>query len=245
MDVKHKHVLVTGGGSGIGLALARTLVAAGARVTVTGRDQGKLDALTREQPAITGRVCDVTDDAAVIALRDELVAAGGIDILINNAGVMDFFNIVEGYPLEKQIKEIDIDAVGPIRMIHHCLPSLLLRPEAAIVNVSSGLAYVPFAAAPVYSAAKAFVHAYTQCLREQLKGTTVRVVELLPPVVDTPLAADVPTPLPRMPPAKLAAALLRGLRRGRTEIAPGISASLKWMGRLIPTLAFRLMNKAA
>lgn len=244
MVIKHKHVLVTGGASGIGLAIAHAMIAAGARVTVTGRDRRKLDAITSEHPAIAGRVCDVTDDTAVIALRDELLAAGGIDILVNNAGVMDFFSILDGHPLAAQIKEIDIDAVGPMRMVHHFLPSLLTR-EAIIVNVSSGLAYVPFAAAPVYSAAKAFVHVYTRCLREQLKGTSVRVVELLPPVVDTPLAAEVSTPLPRMPPARLAAALLRGLRRGHAEIAPGISTPLKWMGRLFPSLAFRLMNKTA
>lgn len=243
MEFSNKHVLVTGGGSGIGLAIAIAMVDAGARVTITGRDVRKLDAVTRDHPKIAGRVCDVTDDAAVRALRDELVAAGGIDILVNNAGVMDFFSVLGDHALEPQIKEIDIDAVGPVRMIYHFLPSLLKR-DATIINVSSGLAYVAFAAAPVYSAAKVFVHFYTQCLREQLKATSVRVVELLPPVVDTPLASGVDTPLPRMPPEKLAAALMRGLRKGRVEIAPGISTPLKWMGRLVPSLAFRLMNKA-
>jgi uncharacterized oxidoreductase len=243
MDFNNKHVLVTGGGSGIGLAITEAMVAAGARVTITGRDPAKLDALARHQPAITGRVCDVTDDDAVIALRDELMAAGGIDILVNNAGVMDFFHILEGHPLVKQIKEIDIDAVGPLRMIHHFLPSLLKR-EATIINVSSGLAYLPYCKAPVYSAAKSFVHVYTQCLREQLRGTSVRVVELLPPVVDTPMAAGVKFPLPPMPPEKLVAALMRGLRRGQTEIAPGISILLKWMGRLLPQFGFRQMSKS-
>lgn len=93
-------------------------------------------------------------------------AAGGADVLVHNAGVMAFFKIVDGYPLEEQIREIDIDTVAPIRMIQHFLPSMLER-DATIINVSSGLAYVPFAEAPVYSAAKAFVHAYTQCLREE------------------------------------------------------------------------------
>lgn len=127
-------------------------------------------------------------------------------------------------------------------MIHHFLPSMLKR-DAMIINVSSGLAYVPFAQTPVYSAAKAFVHAYTQCLREQLRGTSVRVVELLPPVVDTPLAQGIDTPFARMAPEKLAAALMRGLSRGEVEIAPGISTTLKWMSRLLPGFAFRQMNK--
>lgn len=242
MNFKDRHVLVTGGGSGIGLAISQAMVAAGARVTITGRDAAKLEAVAREHRSINGHVCDVTDDAAVRSLHDELMAEGGIDVLVNNAGVMDFFNLLDGYPLESQRREIEIDAVGPMRMIHHFLPGMLNR-ETTIINVSSGLAYVPFARAPVYSAAKAFVHAYTQCLREQLRGTTVRVVELLPPVVDTPLAAGIATPFPRMPPEELAAALMLGLRRGRSEIAPGISTPLKWMSRLSPALAFHQMNK--
>lgn len=184
----------------------------------------------------------MTDNDAVIALRDELVAAGGIDILINNAGIFKFFNVLDAPRLEEQIDEIDIDAVGPIRMIHHFLPSMLER-ESMIINVSSGLAYVPYAKTPVYSGAKAFIHSYTQCLREQLKDTSVRVVELLPPVVDTPLAEGIDSPFKRMPPETLAVALMKGLRSGNTEIAPGISTLLKWMGRLLPNFGFKQLNK--
>ncbi len=242
MKFRNKHALVTGGGSGIGLAISKALVNAGARVTITGRDARKLKAAVHENPGMTARASDVTDNSAVLALRDSLLAEGGIDILVNNAGVMAFFSVLDPLPLEVQVEEIQIDAVAPIRMIHHFLPSLLKR-EATIINVSSGLAYVPYAKAPVYSAAKAFLHAYTQSLREQLKGTSVRVVELLPPVVDTPLAAGVASPFPRMPPDVLADALMKGLRRGKVEIAPGISTPLKWMSRLLPTVAFRQMNR--
>lgn len=242
MDLKDKRVIVTGGGSGIGLALAQAFVKGGARVFITGRSAKTLKAAAAENPGLVPVVCDVTVDDQVIALKETVDAAGGADVLVNNAGVMAFFNILDGFPLDEQIKEIDIDAVGPIRMIQHFLPGLLQR-EATIINVSSGLAYVPFAAAPVYSAAKAFLHAYTQCLREQLKGTSVRVVELLPPVVDTPLAKGIDTPFAPMPPEKLAAALMQGLRRGNVEVSPGISTPLKWMGRLLPSMAFRQMNR--
>lgn len=242
MLMRDKHALVTGGGSGIGLAISKAFVTAGARVTITGRDARKLEAVVRAHPGISAEVCDVTDDVAIQGLRNMLVAEGGIDILVNNAGVMDFFSVLDDHPLAQQVTEIDIDAIGPVRMVHYFLPSLLRR-EATIINVSSGLAYVPYAKAPVYSAAKAFVHAYTRSLREQLKATSVRVVELLPPVVDTPMAAEVPSPFRRMPPDVLADALMTGLRRGKSEIAPGISTPLKWMSRLLPTVAFRQMNK--
>lgn len=240
--MRDKHALVTGGGSGIGLAISKAFVTAGARVTITGRDERRLKAVVQAHPGISAEVCDVTDDTAIQRLHNMLAAEGGIDILVNNAGVMDFFSVLDDHPLTKQVTEIDIDAIGPIRMVHYFLPSLLKR-ESTIINVSSGLAFVPYAKAPVYSAAKAFVHAYTQSLREQLKATSVRVVELLPPVVDTPMAAEVPSPFQRMPPDVLADALMKGLRRGKSEIAPGISTPLKWMSRLLPSIAFRQMNK--
>lgn len=242
MQFENKRVLVTGGGSGIGLAITRAMVAAGAKVVITGRNPRKLEDVAKGQPAITGKVCDVTDDAAVQALRDELAADGGIDVLINNAGVIDLFSILKGHPLEAQIKEIEIDAIGPVRMVHHFLPSMLKR-ESIIINVSSSLAYVPYVDAPVYSAAKAFEHGYTRCLRVQLSSTSVRVVELLPPVVETPMASGFDSPMAPMPPEKLAAALMRGLRKGKTEITPGIAAPLKWIGRLAPGLAFKVLNK--
>jgi uncharacterized oxidoreductase len=242
MQFRDKHALVTGGGSGIGLAISKAFVKAGARVTITGRDERKLKAVVESHPGISAEVCDVTDDASIQGLHNMLAAEDGVDILVNNAGVMDFFSVLGDHPLAQQVTEIDIDAIGPVRMVHYFLPSLLKR-EATIINVSSGLAYVPYAKAPVYSAAKAFVHAYTQSLREQLKATSVRVVELLPPIVDTPMAAGIPSPFQRMPPDGLADALMKGLRRGKSEIAPGISTPLKWMSRLLPTVAFRQMNK--
>ena len=242
MQFENKRVLITGGGSGIGLAITRAMVQAGANVVITGRNPRKLEEVAKDQPAITGKVSDVTDDAAVQALRDELLAEGGIDVLVNNAGVLDMFHVLDGHPLDAQIKEIGIDAIGPLRMIHHFLPSMLKR-ESMIVNVSSSLAYVPYVDAPVYSAAKAFEHAYTRCLREQLKATSVRVVELLPPVVETPMASGFESPIPPMPADKLAAILMRGLRRGKNEITPGIATPLKWVGRLLPGVAFKLLNK--
>jgi uncharacterized oxidoreductase len=259
-----KRVLITGGSSGIGLAIARAMAASGATVTITGRDPDKLAEVTGADPArgdasvgnssprgpslgrpsLTGLVCDVTDEAAIVALRDRLVAEGGIDVLVNNAGIMKFFRFVDRFPIEEQVREIDIDVIGPIRMTEHFLPSLLER-ESLIVNVSSGLAYVPYTLAPVYSGCKAFVHAYTQCLRRQLEATSVRVVELLPPVVDTPLARGiaVESPFPMMAPEKLASALMRGLRRGRNEIAPGPAGQLKWLSRFAPRFIFRQLNR--
>ncbi|MEM9219207.1 MAG: SDR family NAD(P)-dependent oxidoreductase [Cyanobacteria bacterium P01_F01_bin.150] len=242
MDLNKKRIIVTGGGSGIGLAMARSLAAEGAHVVITGRKQHKLVAAAAHHSNISPQVCDVTDETAIIALRDAMHAAGGTDMLVNNAGIMHCFDMKQDFPLEKQLQEIDIDVSGPVRLVHHFLPGMLQR-ESAIVNVSSGLAYIPYVSAPVYSASKAFLHAYTQSLRAQLAGTPVRVVELLPPVMDTPLAGDLEPSFPLMSPEKLVTAFVKGLKNNTEEITPGQSAQLKLMRRLAPGFIFQQLNK--
>lgn len=244
MRLEGARILITGGSSGIGLALARAMAARGASVTITGRDADRIEAATSEHPSIRGLVSDVIRADDVRRLRDRLVDEGGIDVLVNNAGVMRFFDVASGFPLDRQLDEVDIDVNGPLRLVDAFLPQLLERPSV-IVNVSSGLAWVPYASAPVYSGAKAFLHAWTMALRAQLAGTSVRVVELLPPVTDTPMAHGVETPLAPMPPERVAAALLRGLERGRDEVAPGVSSALRWSARLAPSLTFRLLNRTS
>ncbi|TWU02938.1 SDR family oxidoreductase [Stieleria varia] len=243
MKINEKSIVITGGSSGIGLQMAKKFGEIGADVVITGRNQSTLDQAASGMTCVTPFVCDVTNDEQVVSLRDFMDGRGGTDVLINNAGVMDFFDVTQGHPLEKQLAEIAIDAAGPVRLVHHFLPGLLKRPSI-IVNVSSGLAYVPFAAAPVYCGCKAFLHSYTQCLRTQLAGTSVRVVELLPPVVDTPLAATLDHSFSKMPPEKLVASLISGLERGRDEIAPGQSAQLRWLSRLAPGFIYGQLNKS-
>ena len=241
--LKGSRVLVTGGSSGIGRALTNALASEGARLLITGRDAERLAQVADTSARIDAVVCDVTDADQIAALQQEISSTGGIDMLVNCAGVMHFFDVTSGYPLERQLQEIDIDVAGPVRLVDAFLPGLLERPST-IVNVSSGLAWVPYAAAPVYSGAKAFVHAWTVSLREQLKDTSVRVVELLPPVTDTPLADGLNPSFKRMPPDELVAAFVNGLERGDDEIAPGQSSQLKWMSRLAPGFIFGQLNKA-
>lgn len=243
MRFSGQRVVITGGSSGIGLAMARAFADEGAEVVITGRTEARLREAAASHPAISTFVCDVCDDDQVVALRDVVESQGGVDILINNAGVLVAFDVTEEPSLGSQLHEIAVDAAGPVRVVHHFLPGLLTRPSV-LVNVSSGLAYVPYAAAPVYSASKAFVHSYTQSLRAQLAGTSVRVVELLPPVVDTPMAAELDPSFSKMPPDALVAAFLKDLRRGRSEITPGQSIQLKWLSRVAPRMIFGRLNRS-
>ena len=110
-----------------------------------------------------------------------------LDTLINNAGIMRNLDLNRPHELTDVTLELAVNLCGPVQMVQAFLPALKTRPDALIVNVSSGLAFVPFPLSPMYSAAKAGVHAYTRCLRAQLARTNVRVVELAPPGTETPL----------------------------------------------------------
>jgi uncharacterized oxidoreductase len=153
----------------------------------------------------------------------------------------------ETRPLDDVTLEIDVDLNGPIRMVQQFLPHLLAEPSGLIVNVSSGLAFVPFPVSPVYSAAKAGLRAYTRCLRIQLENSGVRVVELAPPLTETPLFTDEfaerMSGVKGMPVEKLVRAAIAGIEAGRTEIRPGQSNLLKIASRIAPELILRQLSK--
>ncbi|WP_445713958.1 SDR family oxidoreductase [Flavobacterium sp.] len=242
-------VLITGGSSGIGLALAKKFVENDNTVIITGRNLSKLETVKKEFPNIHIFQSDVTDDAEVRMLADDIQEKhNGIDILINNAGIMNLVNAGnEENDLQKQMQEIEINFNSPIRLLHYFLPQLKKSKNAVLVNVSSGLAYVPFAQAPTYSGTKSALHFWTQGIRPQLQPHNIKVVELLPPVVDTPLAhgADIAEDdnLKPMPPEKLADIFWKDFINGKEEITPGISKQLKLMSRLAPKFIFKQLNK--
>ncbi|NJO90938.1 MAG: SDR family NAD(P)-dependent oxidoreductase [Chloroflexia bacterium] len=242
-------VLITGGGSGIGLALARKFFDNNNTVIITGRNISKLEKVKLEFPKINIIQSDVTQEVDVKQLAETVQNQfGGIDVLINNAGIMTLVDTGNEYnDLNKQMQEIEINYNSPIRVLHYFLPLLKKSKNAVLVNVSSGLAYVPFAQAPVYSGTKSALHFWTLGIRPQLKPHGIKVIELLPPVVDTPLAhgADIAEDdnLKPMPPERLADIFWKDFIRGKEEITPGISAQLKMMSRLAPKFIFKQLNK--
>jgi uncharacterized oxidoreductase len=238
-----KTVLITGGGSGIGLALAKEFVARGSKVIIIGRTLAKLEAAKAETPSLEIAQCDVTDTEAVATLAERCANEfGGIDVLVNNAGVFSVFSITDReFSLDDQLAEVDIDLGGPIRMVHHFLPGLMERSEAVIINVSSVISYVPFAMAPVYSATKAGTHAWSRALRKQLSKTNVRVMEVLPAMVDTEMVAAVDAP--KMSTEDLVEHVMKGFDKDKDEIVPGQAKMLKLMSRFTPGLIFKLTNK--
>jgi uncharacterized oxidoreductase len=247
VKLQHKTVLITGGSSGIGFELAKQLQQKGNTVIVTGRDQARLDTAKRTLPDIHVFQSDVSEPDAIAKLSDRVLARfPSLDTLVNNAGIMRNLNLNRDRDLSDVTREIDINLSGPVRMIQQLLPHLKTRSNALIVNVSSGLAFVPFPASPVYSATKAALHSFTRSLRAQLAGSNVTVVELAPPAVETPLFrgefAEETKGQKGMDVELLVQRAIAGIEAGRLEIRPGLSNVLKIMSRVAPGIIFRQLT---
>ncbi|MBX8511370.1 SDR family NAD(P)-dependent oxidoreductase [Pseudomonas cichorii] len=251
MNLSGKTILITGGTSGIGLELARRFLAMGNTVIVTGRDAERIRSVQRTLPGVHAIRSDVSQPSDIVKLHEHLMQEyPTLDVLVNNAGIMRNIKLHDVRSLEDIAEEIEIDLNGPIRMVQQFLPHLLSRPEAMIVNVTSGLAFVPFPASPVYSAAKAGLRAYTRALRVQVKGSSLRVVEIAPPGTDTPLLHNIHDGIdakgpPAMPLDKLADEAIAGIAAGKTEIQPGMSRMLYVLSRLAPEFGLKQLTKAS
>jgi uncharacterized oxidoreductase len=189
MKISGNTILVTGGASGIGLALALALQTQGNAVIIAGRRKALLDSVTAAHPGLTGHVLDVESPDAVSTFAAQVVQHHpGLNVLVNNAGIMRAEAVTgdAGYLADAEAT-IATNLLGPIRLTAALLPHLLRQTQATVINVTSGLAFVPLAATPTYSATKAGLHSYTQSLRHQLQGTSVEVLELAPPMVQTDL----------------------------------------------------------
>jgi uncharacterized oxidoreductase len=182
-------ILITGGGSGIGRGLAESLHALGNQVIISGRRLSALDETTAANPGIKSLQLDIEHRAPIRAFVAHVIAEfPSINVLINNAGIMRRENLLEQQPdLADTEAIVATNLLGPIRLTAALLPHLQKQPHATIMNVSSGLAFLPMANTPTYCATKAALHSYTLSLRAQLRNTRIEVLELIPPYVATNL----------------------------------------------------------
>ncbi len=187
MKLEGNTMLLTGGGSGIGEALAHRFHDLGNTVIITGRRQDVLEKAAAGRPNIVAMSLDVEDPQAIEQFAARLIAEHpALNVLINNAGIMRFETLDAPRDLADAEATITTNLLGPIRVINSLIEHLAGQPDAAIVNTTSGLAFVPLVASPTYSATKAALHSYTVSLREALKGK-VEVIEIAPPAVQTTL----------------------------------------------------------
>ena len=187
MKMSGNTILITGGTSGIGFELARQLSPANT-VIITGRDEGRLAAARSKLGNVHTRVGDVSDARVTGEMGRSLTQEfPGLNIVINNAGIMRKISLHGDENAVPDIaREIETNLSGPIRLTQQLIPHLKQRASAAIVNITSGLAFVPFPISPIYSATKAGLRAYTRVLRLQMRNTKIRVFEVAPPGTETP-----------------------------------------------------------
>jgi uncharacterized oxidoreductase len=239
MRLQGKTALVTGGTDGIGAQLIRQLRAKGVTVITQGRNAERCAATRAEGFEVIA--ADLSTPAGVEALIAGL-GTRDLDILVNNAGVQtdyDFRNGEVDLPGAESTVLLNLNA--PVQIIARLLPGLRSRPEAVIVNVTSGLAIAPNAGSPVYCASKAGLRSYTLAIRHQLQGTGVKVLEALPPLVDTRMTAG--RGENKMSAAECARQIVAGMERGTETISVGMVKLLQVVHSISPALARRIMIK--
>ena len=189
MNMTGNTILVTGGGTGIGLGLAKAFHDGGNTVIIAGRRPAPLAEVVAANPGMTSVVLDVADPAAIQAFAAQAAQDyPALNVLINNAGIMKTEDaLADPFDLSACEATVATNLLGPIRLTAALLPHLRRQSAATVVNVTSGLAFVPRAATPTYSATKAAMHSYTQSLRFLLRETPVQVIELVPPLLVTDL----------------------------------------------------------
>lgn len=242
MNVSGNTLLITGGTSGIGKALALAFAQRDNEIIILGRNPGKLQALQAEYPAFHTYCHELKNlDEAPKVLAQIMEKHPGLNILVNNAGIQYNYQFLEGNHLENYIRdEYTINLLAPAMLSYHLLPHLSRQSQAAIIQVSSGLALAPKPNAVVYCSSKAGLHSFSKGLRYQLEKTSIKVFEVLPPLVDTPMTLD--RQGKKMSSEQLAQLFIRNFQRNRYETYPGPVKYLRWMLRVAPGLAHRIMK---
>ncbi|HKJ32367.1 MAG TPA: SDR family NAD(P)-dependent oxidoreductase [Balneolales bacterium] len=231
MELSGNTILITGGTSGIGLGFAEAFLSTDNHVIICGRRKERLHQIKEQHPNIIIRVADLSIDDERRALFEWTIKNyPDINVLINNAGIQLKTDLTHPVDMDRVKKETDINFYAPIHLASLFAGYLNRRSDAAIINISSGLAFTPLATMPIYCATKAALHSFTLSLRHQLKDSFVKVFEIIPPSVDTELGHDFRSDPSQshggMPVADFINETLEALRNDILEAAVGQSMNL-------------------
>jgi uncharacterized oxidoreductase len=229
MKITGNTILITGGATGIGFSLAEHFVNAGNEVVICGRRKNKLEGAKRKLPKIHIKVCDVTKPDNRESLFKWVISNfKNINILVNNAGIQRAIDLKKGPDRLRREDEIDTNLRAPICLSSLFIPTLLRQKQAAIINISSGLGFVPIGSMPIYCATKAAIHSFSISLRHQLRNTSIKVFEIIPPAVDTELDKGRNGDSTRgIHPSEVAKATLNALEKDEFELAIGMAENLR------------------
>jgi len=242
MKLSSNTILITGGSSGIGLALAKKFLALENNVIITGRDKSKLERIKDEIHNIEIFHGDLADNEIVVSLANYIrLHHDSTNVLINNAAVQYNYSFNSEESTTRNIDyEIATNLQAPVKLTALLLPTLLRKPESAIVNVSSGLFIAPKKTASVYCATKAALHSFSKTLRYQLENSHVKVFEIIPPLVDTAMTAG--RGKSKITGDQLVGEFITDFKNNRYESFIGKAKLLKFINRVSPSVADRIMK---
>lgn len=242
MDISGNTILITGGSSGIGFALAQAFCQNGNEVIAVGRNAEKLARAKEECPALHTIQADISKEPEIQRLIETVQTNfPNINMLVNNAAAGNFLDLThESDACARAREEMETNYLAPMRIITMLMETLKQQPEAAIVNITTIGVYLPVAKMPGYSASKAALHSYTQSLRWQLANSTIEVFEVIPPAVDTDFVATFQ--MPKMTAESVAQKVIKGLKKGETDIFIGAARILRRLSRLAPNTMERLSH---
>ncbi len=242
MKITGNTILITGGSSGIGLALAQRLVMLKNKVIITGRDLQKLEIAQKQTPELYVFACDLAEPKTLGALVQYIKEQhSNINMLVNNAAIQYNYSFAEESNAAAKIDyEIATNLIAPMKLTALLLPLLLKNKGSAVVNVSSGLAIAPKASASVYCASKAAIHSYSKTLRYQLESRGVKVFEIIPPLVATPMTAG--RGKSKITPERLVDEFIKNLSDDQYESYIGKAKLLKVLHRILPNTAELMMK---
>lgn len=244
MKLSGNTIMITGATSGIGLEMTRRFHALGNRIVAVGRNRDKLGAMEGEMDDLTAIVCDLSNpDDLQLLIEKVNVQFPELNVLINNAGLQFQMEFSEGRAHWAEIdQEIDVNLRALVHLTNELLPLLSAKDASAVVNVSSGLGFAPKKSAPVYCATKAAVHAFSMALRYQLEDSPVKVFEVIPSLVDTPMTAGRGSG--KITATELVDEFIVAYRRNQWEVNIGKVKLLRTLLRLWPAKAFGLLKNA-
>ncbi len=246
MDFQNNTILITGGSSGIGLELARQFIAKQNTVLICGRTLSKLKRAKEEIPSLHYLQCDISKPEECEKLRNwTQTDHPKCNILINNAAIVTRKNFYEDdETIEHAESEIATNLMAPIRLAKLFSPILERNQKSSIINITTGLAFVPRSTYPFYCATKAALHSFTKVLRSQSEGRNINVTEVMFPVVDTPWH-DGNTPKMAITPEEAVGEMIESVEKGKQEIHVGKVKLLHLLSRIAPNFAFKKLNNLA
>ena len=239
MKITGNKILITGGASGIGLGLTERFIRENNTVIICGRREEMLQEVAGKFPAVITRVCDLSNELERIELFNWIsVHHSDVNVLVNNAGIQQWMNIADDDFFHRAQQEITTNIVAPIHLI-----SLFTRLQSlnTIINVTSGLSFVPLTKVPVYSATKAFFHSFTQSAQYLLRSKNIEVIEMIPPALNTDLGGkglhDAAPPV-----SDFIESVFQQLKEGKTELVFGFSEAMAKAGPEEIKNAFNRLN---